>query len=173
MPTPAVEPNEVLYRQISTGGSPIYFDPNRAPLVHSAALLPSHQDTDGLSLIRSRFRSAIWAAYRAEKPAVRFRLVALQARELRQLDSTGQFPNPNYLPTTDGLDERFGEPWAHCVAIHINRADYENDRNAKVRIKEWALAVANGITLDSICGPFDEPGDSVPYRPAKMIEKWH
>ena len=169
MPTPDVEfVEEVLYRQISPGGTPIYFDPNRDPVVHSAALLPSHQDTDGLSLLRSRFRTEIWAAYRAEKPDVRFRLACLPASELRLLDTKTEFPDPKYLPTEDGLDNRFGEPWAHCVATHINRTDYENDRNVKKRIKQWALALAKGIAPASIWGPFQEPDDSVPYRPAKM-----
>lgn len=169
MPTPDVESDEVLYRQISPGGTPIYFDPNRTPRVHSAALIPSHQDADGLSLIRSRYRSVIWAAYRAEKPTVRFLLASLPFGELSHLDTKREFLNPKYLPTTDGLDERFGEPWAHCVATHINRTDYDNDRNLKVRIKEWALAVANGIATDAIFGPFDEPDDRVPYRPLKLL----
>ena len=165
MPTPDVDSQEVLYRQISPNGTPIYFDPNRAPPIHQSVFLPSHQDTDGLSLIRSRFRTEIWAAYRTEKPTVRFRLANLQAGELRNFDTRLGFPSHEYRPTTDGLDERFGEPWAHCVATHINRTDYEQDSNAKRRIKEWALAVAQGLDPDAVNGPFAEPVDGVPYRP--------
>jgi len=168
MPTPNVDSQEVLYRQISPGGTPIYFDPGRAPLVHQAVFFPSHQDTDGLSLIRSRFRTEIWAAYRAEKPASRFRLAKLQAGDLQNVDTQVGFSNHDYRPTTDELDERFGEPWAHCVATHINRADYDQDPNAKKRIKEWALSVAQRIHRDSVSGPFPEPEDSVPYRPDNM-----
>jgi hypothetical protein len=165
MPTPDVEIEEVLYRQIGPGGTPIYFDPNRSPQLHQAAFLPSSQDLDGLSLIRSRFRDEIWAAYRAEKPAIQFRLAKVPVAVLRELDSEIGFEGGGYVASPDGLDERFGEPWAHCVATHINRATYDVNRDAKVRIKEWALAVANGIGADSVRGPFAQPDESVPYRP--------
>jgi hypothetical protein len=67
MVTPGVDPSEMLYRQVGQGGNPIYYDPDRRPPLHSGLFIPAKKDTDGLSLIRSRFRSKVWSAYRVEK----------------------------------------------------------------------------------------------------------
>ena len=168
MPTPNVDANELLYRQIGPGGDPIYFDPARNPPVHQSRFLPTNKDTDGLSLVRSRFRTAIWSAYRPEQPAVRFRLAMLQAIRLQQLASELGFQTLTYALTADGLDDRLGEPWAHCVVVEMNRADYDKDLDAKRRIKEWAMGVAKLVTDQDVIGPFREPGDRDPYRPENL-----
>lgn len=165
MPTPAVHETEVLYRQVGENRSPIYFDPNRAPPVHRTVFIPTRKDTDGLSLIRSRFRTDIWAAYRLEQPTKRFRLARLQALSLRQLANDLGFQSLVFLATADGLDDQHGEPWAHCVVTNINRTDYDSDSDVKKRIKEWALGVANLITNDHVIGPFREPTEEDEYRP--------
>jgi len=71
-----------------------------------------------------------------------------------------------FAASADRLDERFGEPWAHCVVIEINRGVYDSNSDAKKRIKEWAMAVASLVTNQDVIGPFQEPTDHDPYRPA-------
>lgn len=168
MSTPNVDENETLYRQVGPGGNPIYFDPERTPVVHQSRFLPTSQDADGLSLIRSRFRTEVWSAYRKEQPAVRFRLAVLHAHSLQQLASESGFETLSYGLNADGLDEDHGQPWAHCVVLQINRADYDGDADAKKRIKKWAMRVATLLTQQDVIGPFDEPTSQDPYRPANL-----
>ena len=168
MPTPNVDVNELLYRQIGPGGDPIYFDPERNPPVHQSRFLPTSKDADGLSLVRGRFRTEIWSAYRMEQPAVRFRLALLHASRIQHLSVNLGFQAWTLASTTDALDAKFGAPWAHCVAGEINRAAYDNDSNAKIRIKEWAMQVANLLTNQEVLGPFQEPTDVDSYRPQDM-----
>lgn len=166
MPTSPVEANEGFYRQIGPGGDPIYFDPARNPPVHQSRFLPTSSDTDGLSLVWRRFRTEVWSAYRIEQPTVRFRLAVLRQLRLEQLASELGFTAMSYDSTADALDVKFGEPWAHCVATSINRVDYDNDSEAKKRIKDWAMGVARIVTSRDVIGPFHEPTDDDPYRPA-------
>lgn len=168
MPTPYIDNTEVLYRQVGPAGNPIYYDPQRTPVVHQALFLPSNQDTDGLSLIRGRFRTDVWAAYRNEQPAVRFRLAVLQVPQMEQLASELGFESFDFGLSADGLDDEHGEPWAHCVALQINRADYDGCPEAKKRIKEWAMKTATRLTDQDIIGPFHEPTEQDPYRPADL-----
>lgn len=166
MPTPHVDANEILYRQIGPGGNPIYFDPTRTPAIHQSRFLPTSRDADGLSLIRSRFRTEIWSAYRVEQPTVRFRLAILRSIRLQQLAEKLGIQAMTYAPSADSLDDKFGEPWAHCVIVEINRNEYDNNSDTKKLIKEWALGVANLVTKADVIGPFLEPTDLNPYRPA-------
>ena len=163
--TPPVESDETLYRQIGPSGQPIYFDPKRHPPVHRSLFMPSRADTDGLSLIRSRFRTRVWAAYRVEKPLVRFRLAQLQTSRLRTLAEDVGFPKFHAESTPDELDQQYGPPWAHCVVKEINRRDYDNDWQSKRMIKEWAMAVAGEITSDFVLGPYPVPTSEDPLRP--------
>ena len=67
--TPPVDGAEIVARQIKEkGGEPLYFDTARAapPFVHRSLFLPSRNDASGLSLIRLRHRSEVWAAFRSE-----------------------------------------------------------------------------------------------------------
>ncbi len=57
-----------VYRQLILGGNPLWYDSSKAPPISSAAFLPSPEDTDGLSLIDTSSRSAVWAALRVEAP---------------------------------------------------------------------------------------------------------
>lgn len=170
MPTPSVDESELLIRQISPGGNPIYFDPARKPPVHQQAFLPSRKDADGLSLIRGRFRSDIWSAYRPEQPAVRFRLVHAQVSSLDQVADECGIQEFSYQSTPDALDNQHGTPWGHCVATKINRTVYDSDDAAKRRIKEWALGVANLFTEQDVVGPFDAPRQGDEYRPVNNPE---
>lgn len=166
MATPTVRPAaETLYRQLSPAGDPIWFDPERQPPIYHAAFLPSSQDSDGLSLIRSRFRSEVWAAYRPEQPPTRFRLAHLFGGQLVDLAQRAELPNLHFAPSPDGLDNDHGEPWAHCVAVEINRDLYDRDRATKKRIKEWARAVAASLSVRQVSGPFNPPTEADSYRP--------
>ncbi len=165
MPTSPVDHRELLYRQVSTGGEPIYYDPARKPPVHRAAFLPTRKDGDGLSVIRSRFRSLVWSAYRLERPADRFRLACILASTLNQFAGDHGIQDLHYTPTPDRLDKQYGEPFGHCSVAAINRAEYDADEAARVRIKEWALAVANHITNEDVLGPFAQPTENDHYRP--------
>jgi hypothetical protein len=165
MPTPAVDENEMLFRQVKSGGDPPFFDSVRKPVVHRTVFLPSNDDADRLSFIRSRFRSPGWSAYRPEKPCVRFRLACLRIPDLLQVADDCGIQQLNYQTTPDGLDERHGEPWAHGVIAEINRTDYDSDQDAKKRMKEWALGVADRLAKTDVIGPFQEPRDCDQYRP--------
>ena len=165
MPTPNVGPHEILYRQVGPKGNPIYYDPLRNPPIHPSVFLPSKEDTDGLSLIRKLFRSQKWAAYRKECPEVRFRIASLEEVRVIELAFAIGFIAFNFKPTEDALDTEYGEPWAHCVLIEINRPEYDSNPESKKKIKEWALAVANYLTDENIFGPFERPTEQDAYRP--------
>ena len=166
MATPPVEMSEVLYRQVGPGGNPIYFDPTRTRPIHSALFLPSPNDTDGLSLIRAGHRTRIWSASRPESPTIRYRLVCITASDVARHARTIGFADVNFDLNPDTLDQRFGEPQAHCVVREINRTTYDKDAQAKRRIKEWALAMSSHISQADVIGPFAGPTDADPYRPA-------
>lgn len=165
MNTPKVNEDEMLYRQIGPGGDPIYFNPDRNPPIHQSRFIPTSADTDGLSLIRSRFRTEVWSAYRLEQPSVRFRLAVIQAELLRRIALDSEFESLSYRVSADGIDDRFGEPWAHCVVAEMNRANYDSDVETKKKIKEWALRATKLIKKEDVIGPFDAPTDDDPYRP--------
>ena len=165
MPTPPVTNDETLYRQIGVGGNPIYFDPSRQPPIHRSLFLPSPNDSDGLSLIRARFRAAAWAAFRVEHPEVRYRLAQLLAAELEHHGQNVGFSDFPIESTSDALDDKHGPPFAHCVAIRINRVDYDSNAEKKKLIKEWALRVSDCLTRTAIIGPFAMPVDGDAYRP--------
>lgn len=165
MPTPPADDDELLYRQIGPRGNPIYFDPNKPCPVHQSVFLPSRKDTDGLSLLRRRFRTEIWSAYRLEQPSVRFRLARLQCGRLRQVATERGIPTLNHIPAPDALDIDHGEPWAHCLVSEVNRTAYDADQEARKRIKEWALGISDSISNDDVIGPFEEPTEGDAYRP--------
>ncbi|WP_425616033.1 hypothetical protein NA78x_005972 [Anatilimnocola sp. NA78] len=65
----------------------------------------------------------------------------------------------------DSLDDKYGEPHAHCTAIQINRNEYDKGGEAQKRIKGWMEKVSALITAEDIIGPHARPSDDVPYRP--------
>jgi hypothetical protein len=166
MPTPSVEANEKLLRQVGPGGTPIFVDPKRKPPIHFSRFIPTSDDADGLSLIRSRFRSEVWAAVRRERPDVRFHLARFLAETAIAIAEDVGLGALDFLPTEDALDQEFGEPWAHCVVQQLNRTEYAQNREAKKRIKEWAHRMAEGIPWNDVTGPFAEPSDQDAYRPS-------
>ena len=165
METPDVDSSETLYRQVSPGGNPIYYDGEKEPPVHWSLFIPSKRDTDGLSLIRARFRTKPWAAYRAEKPSTRHRLALIRAGFLRDVAEAVGIGALHCDPSPDVLDEQYGEPWAHCVAREINRDAYDSDGEAKKRIKSWAYQVAASLSNTDVEGPFESPAEQDAYRP--------
>lgn len=165
--TPPVEADETLYRQIGPGGNPIWFDPDRMPPVFHVAFIPSNDDHDGLSLIRARFRSRPWAAHRLKNPNTQYRLAQLVAQHLSNLAVEAGLTPLEFRPTEDELDAQYGEPWAHCVVVQINRRDYDDKTKPQVKaaIKSWAQQVAGSLALGNIEGPFNPPTDADPHRP--------
>lgn len=155
----------MVYRQVGPGGNPIYFDPNRSPVLYQSLFLPGRDDQDGLSLIRARYRSDIWSAFRPQNPAVRYRLARLIAGDAESIAKTVGIDDLHFDPTPDLLDEQHGEPWAHCVLREINRAIYDTDADAKDRIKEWALMMAKHVAESDVAGPFVAPTAADAYRP--------
>lgn len=166
MPVPADDDNAILYRQVGKGGDPIYFDPTRSPVVHQSLFLPSKNDSDGLSLIQSKYRSKIWAAHRPENSNGQFRLACLQCGNLRQMGLNAGFEKLTLVPCPDALDLVNGSPYAHCVIEEINRVKYDTDQAEKIKIKEWSLQVANSLSDYDILGPFQAPTDQDAYRPS-------
>ncbi len=159
------ESDEVAFRQIPAGGSPVFFVADRAPPVHRSLFLPSSRDVDGLSLCRARFRSLIWCAYRAEKPESRFQLARLLIEEIVKTTQAVGIVDARLRATPDELDSRQGEPWAHFVVGGINRPDYDTNPDAKRRIKEWAYLIAEQIAASDVLGPFPAPTEQDAYRP--------
>lgn len=157
--------NEILYRQVGPGGNPVFFNPDKSPPLNLQLFLPTKVDTDGLSLIDARFRSQVWAAFRPEKPGVRFHLAVLSVGNITKLGSDVGLGDFKLRSTPDSLDKEHGEPHAHCVATAINRKDYEADPTVKMMIKQWARDLTESIPLESILGPFDPPTEQDSYRP--------
>jgi hypothetical protein len=169
--TPPVDATEVLVRQVKEGGgNPLFFDTSRAPkpVLHRSLFMPQANDTDGLSLIRLRYRSEVWAAFRKETPDQRYRLARLLPSELMRCARIAGLETLNFTPTPDELDRERGEPWAHCVANEINIVAYKDagDPHVKKRIFTWAEQVCRLVSTTDITGPYPPPDpgkDS--YRP--------
>lgn len=162
-----VAETEELYRQIPPNGDPPFYQSEASPKVHPATFLPGRSDVDGLSMLRTAFRSLQWSAYRVEQPDKRFRVAQLSLRILSQLAHDVGFDALDVEATPDQLDRRFGEPYAHCVLVQINRPAYDRSREIKKRIKEWTEKVSRELTDESIHGPFDPPDEASTsnYRP--------
>lgn len=167
MPTPEVTPNENLVRQVGTGGDPIFYDSDRCPVIHQKVFLPTPKDTDGLSLIRSIFRSDVWAAHRPEKPDVVFKLAKSTAEKLTSIAMECGFDAFPIEPSPDSLDNAHGEPWGHCVATQINISDYQNknDKEAQKKIKQWAKKVSESLTRNDVVDCLKKPEELDSYRP--------
>jgi len=163
MKTPPVGQQETLLRQISPGGDPVYFDPTRIESpVDKAVFLPSPDDSDGLSVIRNQFRSLARASRRKEKPGAKFHIASINVLELQNTARDAGFSVLSFCVNADAFDADFGEPWAHCTITEINRIDYDGNREAKIRIKEFARLVAKQITALRVISPThlkDEPGE--------------
>jgi hypothetical protein len=169
--TPPVNATEVLVRQVKEGGgNPLFFDTTRAPqpVLDRSLFIPQANDTDGLSLIRLRYRTEVWAAFRKETPDQRYRLARLLPSTLMQCARIAGVEWLNFTPSPDELDREHGEPWAHCVAKEINIVAYKDagDPDAKKRIRTWAEQVSRLVAAADITGPYPPPNpvnDS--YRP--------
>jgi|GEM_PF-626927 len=165
MPTPAVTSTELLYRQVGPGGNPLFFDESRASVLHQSLFTPTDNDSDGLSLIRSIYRSEVWAAHRIENPSAQFRLARSIADDLIRIATSVGFSALNFDISPDGLDNLHGEPFAHCTIREINRTDYNASHTQKKRIKEWAFAVVSRLTKSDISAHYSIPMTSDAYRP--------
>jgi hypothetical protein len=168
--TPPVDNDETLVRQIKPGTNPLFFDESRHPLpvLHWSLFRPAPGDQDGLSLIRLRFRSEAWAAFRPMTPDHRFRLARLLPAKLVECGRASGLEWLHFQPSADDLDDEHGQPWAHCVVGEINAIAYNDktDPESKKRILTWAERVANQVSRDDITGPYDRPVPGVdPYRP--------
>lgn len=169
--TPRVDASEPLARQVKEGGgNPLFFDTTRAPkpVLDRSLFLPMRNDTDGLSFIRLRYRSEIWAAFRQETPDQRYRLARLFPSALVDCARAAGIEWLNFEPNPDQLDHEHREPWAHCVAREINVGAYadKSDPEAKKRILTWAEAVSKLVTLADISGPYRRPvATQDNYRP--------
>lgn len=119
-------------------------------------------------MIRRRFRSEIWAAFRDEQPDVRFRLVVLKSCTMVEIARETGFDDLTYSPSPDRLDTNHGEPWAHCSLREVNRSDYDSNQTLKRRIKEWAMRASLQVTMQDVIGPFDKPTPNDSYRPDIM-----
>lgn len=160
--TPGIEQTETLVRQIKEGGgNPLFFDSSRAPkpVLDRSVFLPSRADTDGLSLIRVRYRSETWAAFRAETPDQRHRLARLAPSVLLDCARHAGLEWLTFEPSPDDLDREHGEPWAHCVAKEINRVAYDDktDPDAKKRIFTWAESVSKSLMLADVTAVYPRP----------------
>lgn len=165
--TPDVDANELVFRQVGPGGNPLWFDPDRPIPLYHALLLPSSDDTDGLSLIRERFRSKVWAAFRPHRNNVNFRLIVLKVKSLQDHAVAMQMSEFNLMASPDALDDVHGHPWAHCVAVQINRKDYDTLPHVRKQIKAWARQVSSSLQLVCVTEPFESPSSDDPYRPRK------
>lgn len=158
---------EDLYRQIPPNGNPPFYQSQASPKVHPVTFRPGSSDLDGLSMLRAACRSLQWSAYRVEQPDKRFRVAQLPVLLLSQLAHDVGFNAFDVQVTPDQLDHRFGEPFAHCVLVQINRPDYDRSPEVKKRIREWTEKVVQVLTDERIHGPFDPPDEASTstYRP--------
>ena len=122
----------VVYRQVISGGEPIWFNPSREPPVSHAAFLPSREDADGLSLIDSSTRSEVWAAHRMESPKTQRHVAVLDVSMIAEV-ATEVCLSHELVCDPDKLDKWFGEPSSHWLATRINRCDYDSNKDVKKR----------------------------------------
>lgn len=132
--------------------------------MHWTFVRPTPNDSDGVSLIRKRYRAMTWAAFRPNKPKTRYEVAIVSAKVLRTLAVDAGLGSLSILPTPDDLDVREGHPWAHCVLAEITWEAY-SDPDSKLKIKEWAQAVAKSVRTRDVVGPFSVPGPADEYRP--------
>lgn len=169
--TPPVGNDETLVRQIKPGTNPLFFDDSRYPLpvLHWSLFKPAPGDQDGLSLIRLRLRSDVWAAFRPTTQDQRYRLARLFPAKLIECGRASGLEWLHFQPSADDLDDEHGQPWAHCVVSEINARDYndKSDPESKKRILTWAGLVAKQVSRDDVTGPYERPVPGIdPYRPA-------
>jgi len=153
-----------VYRQLISGGNPLWFDSSKTPPVSHAAFLPSSEDTDGLSLIDMSLRSEVWAAHRVESPKTQRRVAVLDVSEIERIATDFKLTH-KLICDRDELDKLFGEPIAHCLATYINRSDYDSKNEAKIKIKSWARTVASKIAKENISDVQPLPTVYHCYRP--------
>lgn len=167
--TPEVDFTETLCRQVKEGGGqPLFFDESRypKPVLNRALFLPNRQDVDGLSLIRLRFRTERWAAFRPTTPDQRFLLARLNPEMLAQCGAEAGLDSLTIEPDPDALDDEHGEPWAHCVVREINVVAYKENPEARKQISSWANLVSTRVAREDVSGPYDPPvAGTDPYRP--------
>ena len=154
-----------LYRQVEPMvGQPVFFDSTTGKLNNYAIFLPTRSDEDGLSLIDASHRSRRWSCHRKEKPGSEFALICLDRAHVVSVGQQVGFAVFEIRTTPDAIDKDFGEPHAHCVAVPINRRDYDNDRRWKEKCKSWARKLSEDYR-ESVIGPFSGPLKVEDYRP--------
>lgn len=163
--TPPVNVAEVLFRQAPLRGNPLFVDRTVTPPVHRSAFRPSRVDHDGLSLIRSSYRSLEWSGCRPEKEGEELYVIELPVKQLSDIGQISGFPAIEFRCSPDALDDVHGEPFAHCTVLQINRTDYDKDRDSKNRILKWTEKLSESISLAQVHGPLMKPTADVPYRP--------
>lgn len=92
----------------------------------------------------------------------------IRAERLSRIALESGFESLSYLISADGLDDRFGEPWAHCVVAEMDRASDDSDAETKKKIKEWAMRAVKLVKNEDVIGPFEAPTDGDPYRPTNV-----
>jgi len=162
MPENIITHDRRVYRQCNPdGGDPPFYNPKSG--IHHSLFRPGNRDFDGLSFIRIELRTPIWAAYRIENPEIRFLLINLSCVDLS--NAAANLSSQSFVDTPDEMDNRFGEPWAHCVFAGANLNDYKSDPAKTNPIRVWAKKVAAQINQNQISGPFLSPSDQDSYRP--------
>jgi hypothetical protein len=146
-----IHSDEVLYRRLSPNSNPARFDSNQQPRVHQADFLPGPMDTDGLSVIRAKFREAHMAAFSQAFPDKRYLLAELCASDLLKLGLTIKC-----LP--DELDQQSEGTPAHAVLVELNTSEYKGQ--GKVAIKQLAMTISQKY-VHRIIGPFDPPNNNL------------
>lgn len=111
-----------VYRQLITGGQPLWYDTTKTPPVSSAAFIPSSQDTDGLSLIDCSSRSKVWAAHRVEAPTTTTYVAELEVSDIEKIATEAKLVH-ELSCDPDRLDTLFGLPISHwiCWSVQANR----------------------------------------------------
>ncbi len=159
--------DEPLYRQVlPNAGTPLYLDRSLAPPVHHALFRPTKNDVDGLSLLRSKYRSQVWCGQRPGQLGNCYCLINLQSNELSRIAEACGLGPITFTVSPDDFDRRFREPYAHCVAKEINHTEYISNDAAKKRMKNWAIEVSRSITIDCVIGPFHQLTAEDSYRPS-------
>lgn len=157
--------NADLYRQVEPDiGNPVFYE-SATEKLNYAIFLPAKNDSDGLSLIATAHRSKHWSGYRREKPHSRFALICLSSSHVTEVAMQIGFPDFDIKATPDAIDDEFGQPFAHCVAVRINIQDYKSsNKQLKEQCKTWARRLADHYSR-SVIGPFSDPLTPESYRP--------
>ena len=137
----ALDPDELLYRRISLKANPPQISSNDRAVLQAAFLPHKLRDTDGLTVIRAKYRNAKEVACPPKSSHRDYVVAVVRAGDLMELGLTLEV-------TPDEIDIDLGGTPAHVSIREMNADAYRDDN-----VYSWARQIAEHHVLE-ILGPF-------------------